>query len=302
MKRVKTERKNTCESDIHLGKVSNHPAKKGNDTISKSKDQVDCTSTQIIFSDKSLSKYYCEKCNYPTSDISNYKRHLNSPRHKKKINGESTIKIYNCECEGCEYSTKYKGNMKKHIERKHTEKDMSKKTRDDIFKEMSKYNGKIKKSKETIKYGKQNGEVIDKEIEEKRLREYVEQHNYLCRLFNSKDIHKKVLVKGNKEDTKVKIEDEPKNKVDNKIEEKNQIEEPKTNQINKNKIDEIIKEINKKIKPIFDLGLDPNDQIFFPKTYEGMFYEQLEELYYQVEDLVTDKNLINEWLEEKNSP
>tara|TARA_B100001093_G_scaffold398486_1_gene385830 strand:- start:493 stop:1482 length:990 start_codon:yes stop_codon:yes gene_type:complete len=56
--------------------------------------------------------YSCSKCDYITSDKSNYKRHLLSEKHKK--NDQSEQKKFNCK--KCDYTTSVRCNWDRHLQ------------------------------------------------------------------------------------------------------------------------------------------------------------------------------------------
>jgi hypothetical protein len=72
----------------------------------------------------STSEKHCEKCNYITSDLANYKKHLLTAKHKRisknlengKDYEKSTSVTYYCEC--CDLNTKNKYDFKRHIQTK----------------------------------------------------------------------------------------------------------------------------------------------------------------------------------------
>lgn len=48
---------------------------------------------------------FCGTCNYTTDRKFNYQAHLKSSKHLKRMKGESTVKLYECEMDGCQYKT-----------------------------------------------------------------------------------------------------------------------------------------------------------------------------------------------------
>jgi hypothetical protein len=73
-------------------------------------------------SNKNIEKaYYCEKCDYTTSRMDNYKRHLESKLHKMNI-GEIEKKQITFECDKCDYKSNRKYNVERHILAEHTNK------------------------------------------------------------------------------------------------------------------------------------------------------------------------------------
>ena len=59
-----------------------------------------------------MNEYKCERCNYSTKYAQNFKRHINSSKHKKNICAPiDGIKKYVCEC-GKKY--KFQSGLAKH--------------------------------------------------------------------------------------------------------------------------------------------------------------------------------------------
>lgn len=261
-----------------LGKINETKSK----TSSKTSPKYNIDESLNDLDQEKNFKFNCDSCDFHSNDKSNYNRHIKNPRHDQIISGKlktvkikvangksKNIKIYECEVKNCAYKTSDSSNFKKHKKIIHNK--TSNMTRDEIFLQISKNRGRIKKIKSQIEWQK---DVDKKEELQNKLKDVVDIVNIYVREFNKKENNNKILVKDESE-----------------------IEEQK----NSKAIDKIIKEIEIMLKPIRDLGLDPNDQMYFPESFDGMTYEELDRLRYEVEDLVTDKNLINEWLQEKQN-
>jgi len=59
----------------------------------------------------STQKYTCELCEYETTDKRNYKNHIASKKHVKKVEGKDNLYI----CNYCDYKTIYKYHYTKHL-------------------------------------------------------------------------------------------------------------------------------------------------------------------------------------------
>jgi hypothetical protein len=65
---------------------------------------------------------YCETCNYTATRSDNYKRHLNSFRHKQRLGLIPWARL-NYHCEKCDLTTKDKSNFKRHLKIHYTDED-----------------------------------------------------------------------------------------------------------------------------------------------------------------------------------
>lgn len=61
-----------------------------------------------------MNYYGCSVCDYKTDNRANYMKHVSRTKHKKKMDGLSTRKTYECKEKGCLYKTKICGNFKTH--------------------------------------------------------------------------------------------------------------------------------------------------------------------------------------------
>jgi hypothetical protein len=106
-------------SDKGRYELKSSPTAKKGKILSEDKDTISTpsiSSTTSLSHLKSENKLRCEKCNKEFRDRFNYDRHLKSAGHIKRINGESTIKIYKCNIVNCNYkSTTDLANFKRHI-------------------------------------------------------------------------------------------------------------------------------------------------------------------------------------------
>jgi len=68
--------------------------------------EIECNDNNIL--------YTCEKCDFVTTYKSNFTKHLNSLRHKKKNGDENITKQY--ECSYCDYLTIHKGHYDEHLQ------------------------------------------------------------------------------------------------------------------------------------------------------------------------------------------
>lgn len=85
-----------------------------NDNIINNKDNIETIGT---FSDKNNKYKICETCNFKTLSTSALIKHLETNKHKNKLNPIST------KCKYCDYDGKNKWNLNLHIKSQHSDID-----------------------------------------------------------------------------------------------------------------------------------------------------------------------------------
>ena len=290
-----------------------------NDFLDKSENQltsqfetVSCEDTHTSIDNNSLSdfiknkiKFICESCNFKTNDKSHFNRHNKSKKHLKNVTNQ---KLHKCTHEGCKYESYYTTNLKKHIVTHETR--GNKFDRDKIFIKISGFKGKIKRIREHISNPK--NEYIKNSLME-NLNKCFLKHNKLSQKFN--DIEnttitalkpKEVILDKDKEMTEeieeIKIEElKPKTKSKDKITCKNKTKNTKSTKEDKARR-ELLRDIEELIKRITDQKLKPCDcwQITIPNSYDDYTNDELQKLIYDIEDLVTDRDLMTDLRQENN--